>query len=242
MTVYPAIDIQEGQAVRLKQGRAEEKTVYHQDPTEAAQRWIDAGAPWLHVVDLDGAFAGEPKNLLALERIAGLGVPVQFGGGLRREEDVQAAIEAGAGRVVIGTRAAEDPNYINDLVAGYRDRLAVGLDAKEGVLAVRGWTASGDVRALDLAQRLDSAGVKTFIYTDIARDGMLTGPNLETLEELLGAVNAQVISSGGISSMADIEALVGMRGRHTNLDGMIIGKALYERSLDLGAVLAKTMN
>jgi phosphoribosylformimino-5-aminoimidazole carboxamide ribotide isomerase len=228
MTIYPAIDIKAGRCVRLTQGRADAETVYAEDPAAVAAEFKAAGSVWVHVVDLDGAFAGEPRNLGIVERIAGLGLKVQLGGGLRTRSSVDGALSMGIARVVIGTRAAESEAFISELVAAYGDRIAVGIDAKAGKVAVKGWVDITATSALGLARRMDALGVATLIHTDVGRDGMLTGPNFEAQEALLGAVRARVIASGGVSRREDVVRLAELQKSSPNLDGVIVGKALYE--------------
>jgi phosphoribosylformimino-5-aminoimidazole carboxamide ribotide isomerase len=228
MTIYPAIDIKGGRCVRLTQGRADAETVYAEDPAAVAADFKAAGSPWVHVVDLDGAFAGEPRNLDVAERIAGLGLKVQLGGGLRTRASVDRALSMGIARVVIGTRAAESEAFICELVAAYGERIAVGIDAKSGQVAVKGWVDTTAMTALGLARRMDALGVATLIHTDVGTDGMLTGPNFGAQESILAAVTASVIASGGVSCREDVVRLVEMQKSRPNLDGVIVGKALYE--------------
>jgi phosphoribosylformimino-5-aminoimidazole carboxamide ribotide isomerase len=237
MTIYPAIDIRGGRCVRLTQGRADAETVYADDPASVASGFHAAGSLWVHVVDLDGAFGGEPRNLGAVERIAGLGLRVQLGGGLRTRESVERAFAAGVARAVIGTRAAESEPFIAELVAAFGDRIAVGIDAKDGSVAVRGWVDTTATPALALARRMDALGVATLVHTDVATDGMLAGPNFAAQEAMLGAVRARVIASGGVSRREDVVRLAGDLGSHSNLDGVIVGKALYEGRVDLADLL-----
>ena len=237
MTIYPAIDIKGGRCVRLTQGRADAETVYSPDPASVAAGFKAAGSGWVHVVDLDGAFAGEPRNLGAVERIAGLGLKVQFGGGLRTRASVERALAAGVSRVVIGTRAAESESFISELVAVFGDRIAVGIDARDGKVAVRGWVDTTATQAIALARRMDALGVATLVHTDVATDGMLAGPNFAAQEAMLGAVRAHVIASGGVSRREDVVRFAESLRTHSNLGGVIVGKALYEGRVDLGDLL-----
>jgi len=237
MKIYPAIDIKGGRAVRLLQGRADRETVYAEDPTTVAASFLAAGGDWVHVVDLDGAFEGEPRNLEVIARIAATGLKVQLGGGLRSRERVEQVLAAGVSRVVIGTRAAESDAFIGELVAAHGDRVAVGIDAKDGQVAVKGWVETTGTPALDLARRMDGLGVSTIIYTDIGTDGMLTGPNLPAQEEMAATVKARVIASGGVSRREDVAALAEIQKRRPNLDGVIVGKALYEGRVNLADLL-----
>ena len=238
MTIYPAIDIKGGRCVRLTQGRADQETVYAENPADVAANFRAAGSAWVHVVDLDGAFAGEPQNFAAVRAIVAAGMKVELGGGLRTRAAVERALGFGVSRVVIGTRAAESEAFVGELVQAFGDRIAVGIDAKNGQVAVKGWVDTTGVGALALAQRMAALGVATLIYTDIGTDGMLTGPNLAAQEAMLAAVSCRVIASGGVSRRDDVIALVKLAQRHAHLDGVIVGKALYERRVDLRDLLA----
>ncbi|HWA07886.1 MAG TPA: 1-(5-phosphoribosyl)-5-[(5-phosphoribosylamino)methylideneamino]imidazole-4-carboxamide isomerase [Opitutaceae bacterium] len=237
MTIYPAIDIKGGRCVRLLQGRADQETVYAENPAEVAAGFRAAGSGWVHVVDLDGAFAGEPQNLAAVEAIAALGLKVQLGGGLRTRAAVERALGLGANRVVIGTRAAESEAFVGELVQAFGNRIAVGIDAKNGQVAVKGWVSTVGAGALDLARRMDRLGVATIIHTDIGTDGMLTGPNFAAQEAMLAAGRFRVIASGGVSRRQDVAELAELSRRYSNLDGVIVGKALYEKRVELGDLL-----
>jgi phosphoribosylformimino-5-aminoimidazole carboxamide ribotide isomerase len=238
MTIYPAIDIKGGRCVRLTQGRADQETVYSENPAEIASQFKKAGAAWVHVVDLDGAFEGESKNLSVVRAIAACGLNVELGGGLRTRLAVERALGIGARRVVIGTRAAESEAFVAELVKAFGDRIAVGIDAKNGQVAVKGWVDTTGTSALGLAKRMDSVGVKTLIYTDIGTDGMLTGPNLAAQEAMLTTVSCRVIASGGVSQQSDVDAIATLAKKYANLDGVIIGKAIYEKRVDLAKALA----
>lgn len=226
MQLYPAIDLMGGQAVRLRQGRAEEKTVYSDFPVDVAREWAARGGDWLHVVDLDAAFTGEQSNLDVVRRMAGaIGIPIQLGGGIRDEAAVQRALEAGVTRVVIGTRAAAGDDFLARAVGRFGgERIAVGIDARDGRVAVRGWTETTQIRAPDLAKKAGDLGVAALIYTDIATDGMLQGPNLKAVASMVAGTSAAVIASGGVASAADLCALEAIEG----LSGAIIGKALFD--------------
>jgi len=226
MLLYPAIDLMGGQAVRLKQGRASEKTVYSDDPVAVAREWEARGGDWLHIVDLDAAFSGKHANLEIVRKIcAAVSIPVQMGGGMRDEEGIRSAIEAGVSRAVIGTKAAEDPEFVRRSVASFGgERIGVGIDARDGKVAVKGWAETTGVEALRLAADLGRAGIGALIYTDIATDGMLQGPNLPAMRAMVAAVGCPVIASGGVSSAADLAALAKIEG----LAGAIIGKALFD--------------
>ncbi len=237
MTIYPAIDIKGGRCVRLTQGRADAETVYAEDPASVAREFKAAGSEWVHVVDLDGAFAGEPRNLAVVDRIARLGLKVQLGGGMRTRASVDAALAMGIARVVIGTRAAESEAFVSELLAAHGSRIAVGIDAKGGKVAVKGWVDTTGTSALGLARRMDALGVATLIYTDVGTDGMLTGPNFEAQDVMLATVRARVIASGGVSRLEDVVRLAAMTRGRPNLDGVIVGKALYEGRVFLSDLL-----
>jgi phosphoribosylformimino-5-aminoimidazole carboxamide ribotide isomerase len=237
MTIYPAIDIKGGRCVRLTQGRADAETVYAEDPAAVAAEFKGAGAEWVHVVDLDGAFSGEPRNLDGVGRIVAQGLKVELGGGMRTRASVDRAIALGIRRVVIGTRAADSEAFIAELVAAHGDRIAVGIDAKDGNVAVKGWVSTTGVTALDLARRMAALGVSTLIYTDVGTDGMLTGPNIPAQDEMLRAVGSRVIASGGVGSRGDVLRLRELGRAHANLDGVIVGKALYEGRVRLADLL-----
>ncbi len=238
MTIYPAIDIKGGRAVRLTQGRADQETVYADDPADVARQFNEVGSAWVHVVDLDGAFVGEPQNLAAVEAIIAIGMKVQLGGGLRTRAAVERALGIGVSRVVIGTRAAESATFVGELVQAFGDKVAVGIDAKNGQVAVKGWVSTAPMSALTLAQRMNVLGVRTLIHTDIGTDGMLTGPNFPAQEAMLNAGKFNVIASGGVSRREDVIKLAELAKRHSRLDGVIVGKALYEGHVDLDDLLA----
>jgi phosphoribosylformimino-5-aminoimidazole carboxamide ribotide isomerase len=230
MLLYPAIDLMNGQAVRLRQGRAEDKTVYSDDPVAVAREWAARGGDWLHIVDLDAAFTGEQKNLEVVRRIVeAVGIPVQLGGGLRDEAAVERALAAGVARVVIGTRAVDADDFVSRAVGRFGgEKIAVGIDAKDGQVAVRGWTERTQVAASDLAKKAGDCGVGALIYTDIATDGMLQGPNFKELINITNGTSAPVIASGGVSSAADLCALELIEG----VAGAIIGKALFDGRIE----------
>jgi phosphoribosylformimino-5-aminoimidazole carboxamide ribotide isomerase len=232
MIILPAIDLMGGQVVRLRQGKASEKTVYSNDPVAFAKKWEDEGGDYLHVVDLDAAFTGASHNLDAVKKItSAISIPCELGGGMRSEEALQRAFDAGVARVVIGTRAVESLDFVSDMARQFGgDRIAVGIDAKNGVVSVKGWTELSSVRALELAKKAEAAGAGTIIYTDIATDGMLVGPNFPELQQMLDTLRCQLIASGGVSNAEDVRKLRAMPG----LYGAIIGKALYENTVTLG--------
>lgn len=229
-TLYPAIDIRDGRAVRLVQGRADAETVERTDPVAAALEFAEQGAEWLHVVDLDAAFSGEARNRhLIADIVEATGVPVQASGGIRSLADLKASFGYGASRVVIGTMALEEPSFVAAAVAEHGDRVVVGLDAEGTTLKARGWTtASGDL--YHALRRFTLMGVARFVFTDISRDGMLSGPNIPRLTEVAQATSAKVTASGGVASLEDLRALV---DAHERIDAAIIGKALYARRFTL---------
>ncbi len=233
MTIYPAIDIMGGRCVRLTQGRADQETVYAVNPADVAARFRADGSEWVHVVDLDGAFKGEPQNLTAVQAITALGMKVQLGGGLRSRSAVERALGFGVSRVVIGTRAAESEGFVKDLVQSFGEKIAVGIDAKDGQVAVKGWVDTTALDALAFARRMEALGVSTIIYTDIGTDGMMTGPNLPAQEAMLAAVKCEIIASGGVSRREDVVNLANLAQRYSNLNGVIVGKAIYEQRVDL---------
>lgn len=236
MILLPAIDLMSGEVVRLRQGKADQKTVYSNDPAAFARRWQDEGGDYLHIVDLDAAFTGEQRNLDSVRAItAAITIPCELGGGIRSEAAVKRALEAGVARVIIGTRAAESLDFVRDMARTFgSERIAVGIDAKGGMVSVKGWTEESTLSALDLARRAEDAGAGTIIYTDIATDGMLQGPNFAETEKVLGILGCQLIASGGVSSAADVQRL----GQMPGLYGCIIGKALYDGALSLREVAA----
>lgn len=237
MQIIPAIDLRNGQCVRLMQGRRAEATVYDGDPVEIARGFAEAGAPMLHVVDLDGAFAerGSPNRKVARRIIEALEIPVQFGGGLREISDVRELIESGAARVVVGTLVLESEERLTRLVELFGARVAVGIDARGGRVVTRGWEKQEDVTAVELAARVAALGVSRIIYTDVARDGTLEGVNAEQTCAVARASGLPVTASGGVSSLADIERL--KTACHARIDSVIVGKALYEKRFTLEEAL-----
>jgi phosphoribosylformimino-5-aminoimidazole carboxamide ribotide isomerase len=230
--LYPAIDILDGKAVRLVQGRFEDATTYHDDPLDAAQSWVDAGARYLHVVDLDGARAGEPHSIEHLRRIAqGTGVPVQYGGGLRTTDAVREALRAGAERVIVGTAAFRDIDFLDDILQAFGPRVVVSVDARDGHVATAGWTETTQLPAEDAIRRLGERGVASFVYTNVDRDGGLEGPDLDEVTRIAEAVRGRFLYSGGIGASEHLAALAGLR--QVNLAGVIVGKALYEKRFTL---------
>ncbi len=228
MILYPAIDIMDGKAVRLVEGRFDEATTYHDDPLSAARSWVEAGARFLHVVDLDGARHGEPHSLDHLRRIAAeTGIPIQYGGGLRTVDAVRDALRAGAERAVIGTAAFRDIDFLDAIVATFGPRIVVAVDVRDGMIATSGWTETTQLPAAEAVSRLGARGVRSFVYTDVSRDGRLTGPDLEDVKRFAGVVRGRFLYSGGIGTLEHLRELA--RLRQVNLAGVIAGKALYEK-------------
>jgi phosphoribosylformimino-5-aminoimidazole carboxamide ribotide isomerase len=238
MQIYPAIDIIDGKAVRLTQGKFDDVTVFNDDPADAAKAWVDAGASYIHIVDLDGARYGKSFITGIIKSIRErYDIPIQTGGGVRSLQDVTDRIEAGASRVIIGTAAVKNPELVKQAVELYGDKIALGVDAKNGMVAISGWEEVSNVTAVDLCLKMKSYGVNTVIYTDISKDGMMCGPNIESTKDLIEKTGMDVIASGGVSQLSDVE----------NVDkigaaGVIIGKALYNGALDLKEVLNKFEN
>jgi len=228
MVILPAIDLKDGRCVRLRQGRADDVTVYGDDPAAQAADWRAQGGQELHVVDLDGAFAGEPKHAEVIRRIIeAFGGPVEVGGGIRTPETLAAVLEAGAARAIIGSAALDDPEFLSSSIETYGDRIAVGIDARDGFVQTKGWVETTAVKAVDLAKAVAAAGVKTIIYTDTATDGMLGGPNLAQMAAICDAApTCDITASGGVSSPSDVANLIAL-GR-PNLRAAIVGKALYD--------------
>jgi phosphoribosylformimino-5-aminoimidazole carboxamide ribotide isomerase len=232
--VYPAIDIRGGRCVRLVEGDFARETAFDTDPTDAARRWAEAGAEWLHVVDLDGAKLGVPSNVEAIRRIRhAVAMPIQLGGGLRNDDDIAAAFDLGIDRVVLGTAALRTPDLVARAAARWSDRLAVGLDARDGRLAGAGWLDQTDAAVDEVASRLRRVGVQGFVYTDIRRDGSLAGPNLKALSDLVALLGRGVIASGGIGRLEDVADVA-----RTGADGVIIGRALYDGRVNLQSAIA----
>jgi phosphoribosylformimino-5-aminoimidazole carboxamide ribotide isomerase len=233
MLLIPAIDLKDGKCVRLRQGRMEDETVFADDPLDMARRWVDAGARRLHIVDLNGAFAGQPVNTQVIRRIADAfpEVPIQVGGGIRDEDTVQLYLDAGVQYVIIGTKAVSAPHFVNDLCLEFPGHIIVGLDAREGKVAIDGWSKLSHHDVIDMAQRFERDGVEAIVYTDISRDGMMQGVNVESTVKLAGEISTPVIASGGISTLDDIRALKAVADE--GIMGAIIGRALYEGSIDL---------
>lgn len=235
--IYPAIDLRNGQVVRLQLGDPARQTTFSDDPVATARRWLDAGAHWLHVVNLDGAL-DEPgaANWRALEALAETGAAIQFGGGVRTLKEVARALNRGVQRVVLGTVAIEDPELVAEVIDRFGpERVAIALDARDGLVATRGWRTATAIGVVDLAMEMRALGARTVIHTDIGRDGMLTGPNVDATAHLAEATGLEVIASGGVSSLDDIQRLIDRRT--AGISGVIIGRALYDERIDLPKVV-----
>ncbi len=234
MILYPAIDLKGGRVVRLEQGRAEAETVYSADPSSPAADFLKAGAEWVHVVDLDGAFTGEQANAAAVETILESGLKVELGGGIRSLEVIKHWLGLGVQRVVIGTKAVTDPNFLHECLHHFAtERIAVGIDALDGKVAVKGWIEKVDLSVVEFGYSVQEIGIHTIIFTDISRDGMMTGPNFEGQIELLEELEVDIIASGGVASIEDLHRFNEIRKTHSNLNGVISGKAIYDGHLDL---------
>lgn len=232
MLLIPAIDIKEGKCVRLRQGLMEDSTVFSDSPLAMADKWVELGAQRIHLVDLDGAFAGKPANADVINAIAKKhpNVPIQIGGGIRDEDTIQAYLDAGVQYVIIGTRAANEPEFISQIAPKYAKNLIIGLDAKDGIVAVDGWAKLTKHNVIDLAKRFEGDGVQAIIYTDIARDGMMQGVNLEATKRLAESVDIPIIASGGVTNMDDLIELEKISS--SGISGVITGRAIYEGTLD----------
>ena len=232
MVIYPAIDLINGKCVRLTQGKYDNVTVYSDNPVSMAKSFMDAGSKYIHMVDLDGAKSGVTCNFKIIAEVAKLGISVQTGGGIRDIETIERYIDSGVSRVILGTSAVNNPELVIEAVSRYDDKIAVGIDAKDGLVAVNGWEKTSSFKAVAFAKKMESIGVKYIIYTDISRDGMLKGPNLWAMREMTENLNINVIASGGVSCMEDIIAL-----KPTGVSGVIVGKALYTGKVDLQKAL-----
>ena len=232
MLLIPAIDLKDGKCVRLRQGRMDDETVFSDDPVAMARRWVNAGARRLHIVDLNGAFEGKPVNAGVVKEIAAAhpGLPIQIGGGIRDEDTVQTYLDAGVEYVIIGTKAVSAPHFVNDLCLEFPGHIIVGLDAKDGKVAIDGWSKLSKHDVIDLAQHFEQDGVEAIVYTDIGRDGMMTGVNVESTLKLAQAITIPVIASGGITNLDDIRALCAVADE--GIMGAITGRAIYEGTLD----------
>jgi phosphoribosylformimino-5-aminoimidazole carboxamide ribotide isomerase len=234
--LIPAVDLQGGKCVRLYKGEREMKTVYSNNPVEVALKWQSEGASRLHLVDLDGAFEGKPVNSTVISAIASkLHIPLQLGGGIRDAENVRRVLELGVSKVILGTAAVEKPEMLKELLDRYQDRIIVGIDARDGVVAVKGWVENSQRKAVDFALEMQDLGVREIIYTDISRDGTLEGPNYSALEEMARALEIQLIASGGVSSLEDLRLLKELE--HLGITGVIVGQALYSGKFSLKEAL-----
>ena len=229
MIIYPAVDIKDGRCVRLVQGEFDKVTVYSDDPVEMGLKWEKMGAEYLHVVDLDGARTGNVHNTPIISEMAvKLGIPVQLGGGIRTIETIETLLCKGIHRVILGASAVKNPELVKQALKTFESSIVIGIDAKDGMVAIEGWAKTSEFTAIGFAKKMEELGAKTIIYTDISRDGMLAGPNLKAMEEMVKAVNIEVIASGGVSNLEDIRNL-----KNVGVSGVIVGKALYTGSLDL---------
>ena len=239
LTIFPAIDLKDGQCVRLRRGEMDQATIYSDDPAAQARAWQDAGFAWLHVVDLNGAFAGRPVNGAAVAAIlAAARVPVQLGGGIRDMAGVASWLEAGVSRVILGSAAVKNPALVHEACRAFPGRIAVGIDARDGMVATEGWAETSTLAAADLALRFEDAGVAAIVFTDIGRDGMLSGLNLAQTEALAARLATPVIASGGVGDVADLVALKAAAGRQKGIVGAIVGRALYDGRIAPAAALA----
>lgn len=237
MLIIPAIDIKDGEVVRLRRGEFDKVKVYSKDPVSVARKWESEGAKLLHVVDLDGALSGELKNLDVVKKIAGaVSIPLQVGGGIRSEESIEKVFSSGVRRVVLGTAACEDDMFVQKVIGRFGEGIVVSIDARDGVVATEGWTKTSDIKAQDLVKKLELLGLRVVVYTDISRDGTLAGPNIEALKEILKVrEKILVISSGGVSSVSDLLQLKELEPQ--GVFGAIVGKALYEEKIDLAEAI-----
>ncbi len=238
MQIIPAIDLKEGKCVRLRQGKMDDSTIFSDSPVDVATQWVEQGAKRLHLVDLDGAFAGEPINAGIVHAIAEKHpeLVLQIGGGVRNRETIKTYIDAGVTFVIIGTRAVNEPAFVGDVAAEFAENIIVGLDAKDGWVATDGWAKVSDVNVIDLAKQFQGDGVQSIIYTDIARDGMMQGVNIEATKKLAEAIDIPVIASGGVTNMADVEQLLTIES--AGIEGVITGRAIYEGTLNFAKAQA----
>ena len=229
MKIYPAIDIKDGKCVRLLRGSFDDVTVYGDNPAEMARKWESLGGEYIHVVDLDGALKGHGVNAESIKKICkAVNVPVQTGGGIRSISDIEAKLECGISRVIIGTKAVSDADFVKEAVKRYGDKIVIGIDAKDGMVAIEGWEKTSEYRAVEFAKKMEEIGVKTIIYTDIATDGTLMGPNFDAMREMVNNTNMDIIASGGIGNIEHIKALI-----PTGVEGVITGRALYTGNINL---------
>ncbi len=238
MQIIPAIDIRNGKCIRLIQGDVRDETVYSKEPVEVAKLWQVKGAKLIHIVDIDGAITGQPKNIdLIMKIIKALKIKIQVGGGLRDEEYIRKYLRADVKRVVLSTMAVTNEKFLKEIIEKYKDKIVVGIDVRDGRLAVKGWKNITNIKLIDFIKKIESMGVKRIIYTDIKRDGVLKGPNVKGILEVLKNTNMKVIVSGGISRLKNIERLIQIEKKFENLEGVIIGKALYTGKIDLGEAI-----
>ena len=236
MLIIPAVDIKNGKCVRLLQGRMDQETVFSEDPAAMARKWARAGAKLIHVIDLDGAFAKHPQNMNAIEKIVkSVNIPVQLGGGIRNLETIRMVIEKGVDRVIIGTRAVQSPEFVMNACDEFPGRIVLGIDARRGMVAIEGWSQTTHVRAIELANQFEDSGLVAINFTDIHRDGMLSGPNLEEIRLLAEGTRIPVVASGGVFNLTDIHPLLELES--AGVVGAIVGKALYSGSLDLNEAI-----
>ncbi len=244
MQVIPAIDIRRGKCVRLIQGDVRDETIYSNEPVEIAKLWQIKGAKIIHVVDIDGAMTGRPRNLpIIMKIIRSLKINIEVGGGLRSEEDARRYLNAGAKRVILSTSVITSEKFLQDMLSEYREKIVIGVDAKDGYIAIKGWKDLTEIKTLDFIRQLEEKGAKRIIYTDIKRDGVLKGPNFKSIIQILRSTKMNVIVSGGITRLKNIERLLELEKKYDNLEGVIIGKALYTGTIDLkeAVKLAKDM-
>lgn len=238
MLIYPAIDIRDGKCVRLTQGAFDAEKIYFDNPYEVAKLWEEKGARILHIIDLDGALGGESKNLDAIQKIVEtVDIPIQVGGGIRSIKAIERLMDIGVDRIILGTKALEDRDIVIEALRLYGEKVIIGIDAKDGYVAIEGWTKTSQTKALDFAKEMEALGVRTIIYTDIAKDGMLQGPNFKSTKELNDNVDIDIIASGGVASMNDLEIL-----SQIGVAGAIVGKVLYEGRIDLAQIKDGRMN
>ncbi|MDP8213532.1 MAG: 1-(5-phosphoribosyl)-5-[(5-phosphoribosylamino)methylideneamino]imidazole-4-carboxamide isomerase [Candidatus Zapsychrus exili] len=232
MIIFPAIDIKDGRVVRLLQGKFDRVTQYSKDPVSTAKYWQEKGAEWIHVVDLDGALTGKVKNFETIKNIVeAVDVPIQIGGGIREEKDIEKLIDAGVSRVILGTKVANNIPFLEKVTAKWPDKIAVSLDCSDGIVLKKGWTSSTNIKAIDLVKDLNKLNISCIIYTDVATDGMMSGPNFKALEELIEKTNIPIIASGGVSNLKDLDKLAKLEDK--GVMGAITGKAIYEGRFDL---------
>lgn len=233
MIIYPAIDVKDGMCVRLKQGDYNNVTVYSREPVSVALKWERQGAKWLHVVDLDGARSGRPKNIAVISEMAvNLAIPLQLGGGIRDIETIEIVLNKGIHRIILGTSAVYNPELVKEVASIFQENIAIGIDARDGIAKVEGWEKDSGIAAIELAKRMEQLGAGTIIYTDISKDGMLQGPNIPAMQEMVKAVKCKIIASGGVTKLDDIRKL-----KKTGVAGVIVGKALYTGDINFKEAL-----